>query len=147
MMMPFFIFSGEYQLTGLPGLTIFPGCIKCSFPWLSSAIRIIPFDSMPLILRGARLATTTTWRPTISSGLKCWAMPDTTVLFSYPRSTSSFSSLSAFSTFSALTIVPTRRSILAKSSYTISAFCYGSEGASVFADTAAGTAAAAASAF
>ena len=75
---------------------------------------------MPRIFRGARLATTTTCFPIISSGLKCNAIPETIVLFSKPKSISSFNNLSAFSTFSADKIVPTRRSIFAKSSYTIS---------------------------
>ena len=111
-----------FQLTPLPGSIFSCGLMKCSFPAASSAIRIMPFDSIPLIFLGARLTTTTTCRPTISSGLKCNAIPETTVLISKPRSTSSFNSLSAFSTFSALTILPTRRSSFEKSSYTISGF-------------------------
>ena len=77
---------------------------------------------MPRILRGAKLATMVTCLPTISSGLKCIAMPERMVLFSKPRSTNNSKSLSAFSTFFASTIVPTRRSIFPKSSKTISGF-------------------------
>ena len=50
------------------------------------------------------------------------AIPDSMVLFSEPRSTSSCKSLSAFSTFLASIMVPTRKSIFPKSSKTISGF-------------------------
>ena len=105
-------------VTDAPELISFSGLTKCNFPSLSSAIKIMPLLSMPLIFLGARLATTTTCFPIISSGLKCNAIPETIVLFSKPRSISSFKSLSAFSTFSAEMIVPTLRSIFEKSSKT-----------------------------
>jgi hypothetical protein len=81
------------QLTPEPLAVSSSGLTNFSFP-LSSAIRIIPLLSMPLILRGARLATTTTCLPTMADGSKCRAIPETMVLFSVPRSTSSFRSLS-----------------------------------------------------
>ena len=82
----------------------------------------MPLLSTPRILRGAKLATTTTCFPTIAAGSKCIAIPDSMVLFSVPRSTSNCKSLSAFSTFWASIIVPTRKSIFPKSSKTISGF-------------------------
>ncbi len=56
-------------------------------------MRIMPLLSIPLIFLGARFATTATFLPTISSGVKCMAIPETIVLISNPRSTSSFEQL------------------------------------------------------
>ena len=80
----------------------------------------MPLLSRPRIFLGAKFATIVTCFPTISSGLKCIAIPDSMVLCSNPRSTNSSNNLSAFSTFLASMIVPTRKSILPKSSNTIS---------------------------
>lgn len=55
-----------YRIT-LPLAIAAAGDTKCSFP-SDSASSIIPFDSIPLILRGARLATTLTCKPTSDSG-------------------------------------------------------------------------------
>ena len=92
----------------------------------------MPLLSIPRILRGAKFATIVTCLPTISSGLKCIAMPDKMVLCSNPRSTNSSNNLSAFSTFLASMIVPTRKSILPKSSKTISGFKLLSFAGSIF---------------
>ena len=49
--------------------TISSGVINLILPPCSEAIRIIPLDSIPLILRGARFANMQIWRPTICSGV------------------------------------------------------------------------------
>lgn len=54
--------------TRLPGRTPASGAISASRPSASSANRNIPCDSMPLIVRGARLASTSTDRPTSAAG-------------------------------------------------------------------------------
>src|SRR5579864_8240927 len=45
------------------------------FPFSSDAATIMPFDSRPRSLRGARLATITTLRPTRGSGAYASAIP------------------------------------------------------------------------
>src|SRR4029450_8382915 len=57
----------------------------------------MPFDSIPIILRGARLATITIVRPTIASGSQASARPARIVRgAASPASTVSFSSLVDF---------------------------------------------------
>src|ERR1700722_1422101 len=79
----------------------------------------IPFDSTPRIFRGARFVTTTTLRPTNSSGAYDVAIPANTCRTSSPISTMTFKSLSAPATFSADFTTPTRSSTFAKSSIPI----------------------------
>jgi len=52
----------------LPLLTFSTGVTITSFPFLSSAMRIIPFDSIPLIILGSRLATIEICLPTMAAG-------------------------------------------------------------------------------
>ena len=59
----------------LPGFISPSGAMSRSLV-SSSTDRIIPRDSRPRMVRGARLATTQTCLPTSSSGLKCAAIPD-----------------------------------------------------------------------
>ena len=61
--------------------------------------------------------------PITSSGEKCSAIPETIVLTSKPVSTFNTKSLLAFGIFSASTMVPTRKSNLAKSSKVAVNFC------------------------
>ena len=77
---------------------------------------------MPIILRGAKLAKKHTCLPSTSSALKCSAIPLKMVRSPWPSLTISFKSFLLFGTFSAATIVPTRMSILAKSSNWVSGF-------------------------
>src|ERR1700730_13601461 len=92
---------------------------RIAFPPSGDAATIIPLDSSPRNLRGARLATTTTLRPIKLSGVYDSAIPATTWRTSVPRSTSKRSSLSALGTLSAIFTCPTRSSTLAKSSMEI----------------------------
>src|SRR6267143_2779040 len=92
---------------------------RIAFPPSGEAATIIPFDSRPRNLRGARLATITTLRPIKLSGVYDSAIPATTCRTSVPRSTSRRNSLSALGTFSATFTWPTRSSIFAKSSMEI----------------------------
>src|SRR3984957_11542960 len=78
-----------------------------------------PFDSPPRIFRGAKFVTTTTLRPTNSSGAYDVAIPANTCRTSSPISTKTFKSLSAPATFSADFTTPTRNSTFAKSSIPI----------------------------
>src|SRR5450432_807741 len=83
------------------------------------AATIMPLDSSPRSLRGARLATITTLRPISFSGSYEMAIPATTCRTSVPMSTSRRSSLSAPFTFSANFTSPTRISTFMKSSMVI----------------------------
>src|SRR5579862_3501040 len=91
----------------------------------------IPFDSTPRIFRGARFVTTTTLRPTNSSGAYDVAIPANTCRTSSPISTNTFKSLSAPATFSADFTTPTRSSTFAKSSIPIFAGTTGAAPAAV----------------
>src|SRR6266404_9553010 len=88
-------------------------------PPSGDAATIMPFDSSPRSFRGARLATTTTFRPINDSGSYASAIPATSCRTSVPRSTSRRNSLSAPLTRSALLTCATRSSIFAKSSMLI----------------------------
>src|SRR5258708_5408915 len=80
-------------------------------PPSTDAAKIIPFEVSPRSLRGARLATMTTFRPTSASGAYASAMPATTERGSASaRSTFRCSSLSAPLTRSAESTWPTRSS-------------------------------------
>ena len=71
---------------------------------------------------GARLATTTTWRPSSASGLKASAMPEAISRGAgSPRSTVSLRSFLAPGTGSAVRMTPQRRSMAAKAGNWISA--------------------------
>src|SRR5882724_10067554 len=86
-------------------------------PPSTDAATIMPFDSTPRSLRGARFATITTIRPINCSGVYASAIPAINVRGSAsPISTFKCKSLSAPLTRSAETTSPTRRSTLAKSS-------------------------------
>src|ERR1035437_8346271 len=86
-------------------------------PPSSDAATIMPWDSMPLSLRGARFATMATLRPTKASGLYASAMPATMLLgLGSPMSMWRCSSLSDFGTAAAARTMPTRRSTFRKSS-------------------------------
>ena len=83
------------------------------------AARIIPSDTPNRILRGARLATTTTCRPMRLSGEYAARIPANTVRSSSPTSTRISSSLSAPSTCFAPTTFAMRRSTFANSAMSI----------------------------
>jgi hypothetical protein len=59
----------EHQVSRAPAGISSWNPASTGLPSPIEAATIIPFDSMPRILRGWRLTTTTTLRPTISSGL------------------------------------------------------------------------------
>ena len=59
----------RYQPTVLPGRTSPCGPITISLPSASSALRIIPSETIPRSLRGSKLAMKHTSLPTRSSGL------------------------------------------------------------------------------
>jgi len=56
-------------LISLPDLVVFAGETNFKLPSASSAIRIIPCDSIPLNFLGARFTSILTCLPMISSGL------------------------------------------------------------------------------
>gem|GEM_PF-5644912 len=59
----------NFYFTLPPLLISFVGATKASSPLSFSAIKIIPCDSMPFILRGARFTRMDTFCPIMSSGL------------------------------------------------------------------------------
>ena len=83
----------------------------------------MPSLSTPRSALGARFTKTVTCLPMISSGLKLSAMPETIVRVSIPVSTLRTKSFLVFGIFSASKIVPTRKSILVKSSKFMVSFC------------------------
>ena len=59
---------GRFQPTGVPGLT-FLSTVNREQPLSSTAASAIPFETIPIIFAGFKLATTSTCFPTSSSGL------------------------------------------------------------------------------
>src|SRR5208282_2880559 len=92
---------------------------RTGLPPSGEAATIMPLDSRPRNLRGARLATITTLRPISVSGSYASAIPATSWRTSVPRSTSRRSNLSAPFTRSAVLTWATRNSTFAKSSMLI----------------------------
>jgi nucleoid DNA-binding protein len=93
-----------------------------NLPSLSSAISIIPFDSIPLIVLGSRLAIIDICLPASVSGSKYSAIPETIVRISIPVSIVSLRSLLVLGTFTASRIVAVLISIFEKSSKVIISF-------------------------
>ena len=103
----------------LPGFKPSTNNTRAASP--SSAAKIIPQLSTPHSVTGFKLATTTTERPLISSGLYHKAIPEATTRgVPLPSSSVSFSNFLAFLIGSQSTTRATRKSTLAKSSKLIS---------------------------
>ena len=83
----------------------------------------MPWLSTPRNGRGARLTSTVTFLPMISSAVKLSAIPETIVRTSIPVSTLSTINFLVLAIFSASRMVPTRISSLVKSSNSIVSFC------------------------
>ena len=99
----------------------------------------MPSESTPHSLTGFKLVTSTTFLPTISSGVYHLAMPETTERTSSPTRMVSCRSLEDFGTFSQAMTSPTFSSIFAKSSMEMrGAFSASAAGAAGFPAGAAG---------